>query len=254
MLEVKIIKCLSDNYSYLIIDEETKTVGVVDPSEFDPVEKEIKKNFNKLDFILNTHHHNDHTGGNLQLKKKYNAKVICSGHGNSNTPGADKKIFNNQIFMFGKIQFKIIHVPGHTIDHICFFSKKSKTIFTGDSLFSLGCGRVFEGTIEQMFESLKKLKNLPKDTKIYCGHEYTSNNAKFCINFDKNNDLLKKHIIRLKQNEKKNVPSIPSLLSDELNSNIFLRCDDKNIINNLKMRKSSELEVFRKLRALKDQF
>ena len=105
-----------------------------------------------------------------------------------------------------------------------------------------------------MFESLKKLKNLPKDTKIYCGHEYTSNNAKFCINFDKNNDLLKKHIIRLKQNEKKNVPSIPSLLSDELNSNIFLRCDDENIINNLKMRKSSELEVFRKLRALKDQF
>ena len=254
MLEVKIIKCLSDNYSYLINDKKTNTVGIVDPSEFDPIDKEISKKFKKLDFILNTHHHNDHVGGNLELKKKYNAKIICSAHGNNSVPGADIKKSDNQIFLFGKTEFKVIHVPGHTIDHICFFSKSSKVIFTGDTLFSLGCGRVFEGTLEQMFKSLKKIKNIPKDTKVYCGHEYTANNAKFCVGFDRKNNYLKERIKIVKKNQEENIPTIPTLLSDELNSNIFLRCDNINIKHNLKMDNSSELEVFTKLRALKDQF
>ena len=184
MLEISIIKCLSDNFSYLIRDKKTGLVGVVDPSEFEPVDKEIAIKFKKLDFILNTHHHNDHVGGNLDLKKKYKSKIICSAYGKSQIPGADIKKKDGEIFELGETIFKIFHIPGHTIDHILFFSENAKVVFTGDTLFSLGCGRVFEGTHEQMFKSIEKIKGLPKNTMIYCGHEYTDTNGKFCASID----------------------------------------------------------------------
>ena len=143
MLEVSIIKCLSDNYSYLIKDKKTNLVGVVDPSEFDPVEKEIKKNFKKLDFILNTHHHNDHMGGNIDLKKKYKAQKLFVLLHVKVKSWADIKKSDNDQFIFWKNNFKIIHIPGHTIGHICFLFKKANIIFTGDTLFSLGMWKSF---------------------------------------------------------------------------------------------------------------
>ena len=176
MIKVSIIKCLTDNYSYLISDDSTNLVGVVDPSEFKTVDDEICKKYQKLDFILNTHHHSDHVGGNLDLKKKYNSKIVCSAYGKNKIPGADIKKKDGDFFIFGNTNFKIIHVPGHTLDHISFFSADSKIVFTGDTLFSLGCGRVFEGTMRQMLGSLEKIKNLPLSTLIYCGHEYTKKN------------------------------------------------------------------------------
>ena len=254
MLDVSIIKCLSDNYSYLIRDKKTNLVGVVDPSEFNPIDIEISKTYKKLDFILNTHHHNDHVGGNMDLKKKYNSKVICSSYDEKKIPGVDIKKSDGDQFSLGETDFKIIHIPGHTLGHIAFYSEQANVIFTGDTLFSLGCGRIFEGTFEQMFESLEKIKNLPKNTMMYCGHEYTEKNGQFCISIDKENVKLGNRIEDAKNKIQKKLPTLPIALGEEIETNIFLRCDDKKIKNNLKMDKGSKLEVFIKLRNLKDKF
>ena len=142
MLDVSIIKCLSDNYSYLIRDKKTNLVGVVDPSEFNAVDLKISKTYKKLDFILNTHHHDDHVGGNMDLKKKYNSKIVCSSYDESRIPGVDVKKSDGDRFSLGETDFKIIHIPGHTLGHIAFYSEKANVIFVGDTLFSLGCGRI----------------------------------------------------------------------------------------------------------------
>ncbi len=254
MLDVTIISCLADNYSYLIRDKKTNLVGIVDPSDFKQVDREINRTYKKLDFILNTHHHSDHVDGNINLKKKYNAKIICSRYESEKIPGADIKKSDSEQFSLGETDFKIIHIPGHTLGHIAFYSEKAGAIFTGDTLFSLGCGRIFEGTFKQMFTSLEKLKKLAKKTMIYCGHEYTYSNGRFCISIDKDNKKLKNRIQDVKNKIEKKLPTLPVSLSDELETNIFLRCDNKIIKNNLKMSNSSNLEVFTKLRNLKDQF
>ena len=254
MLEIKIIKCLEDNYSYLLKDKKTNLVAVVDPSEFKTVDEEISKNYKKLDFILNTHHHFDHVGGNLQLKTKYNAKVICSAYDQNKVPGADIKKRDNDYFIFGETKFKVIHVPGHTLDHIVFFSETDEVLFSGDTLFSLGCGRVFEGSYEQMFNSLEKIKELPKSTKIYCGHEYTKNNAKFCTKIDKDNLKLKKRVKDVTNKTNLEEPTIPITLEEEIETNTFLRYDINKIKKTLELDNASKVEVFKKLRILKDQF
>jgi len=254
MLDISIIKCLSDNYSYLVRDKKTNLVGVVDPSEFSPVDQEISKTYKKLDFILNTHHHQDHVGGNIDLKKKYNSKTICSSYDDKKIPGGDIKKSDGDEFFIGETSFKVIHIPGHTLGHIAFYSQESNVIFTGDTLFSLGCGRIFEGTFKQMLGSLEKIKNLSKNTKMYCGHEYTNSNGLFCLSIDKDNTKLKKRIEDAKVRTKKNLPTIPVTLGEELETNIFLRCDNEKIKKNLKMDNSSKLEVFTKLRNLKDKF
>ena len=191
-MNIQIIACLNDNYSYLLHDENSNTVAIVDPSEFEVCDKIIEKSFKKLDFILNTHHHYDHVGGNEELKKKYKSKVIGFENDKNRIPGIDKTLKDNQDFKIGTLNFNTIFIPGHTKGHIAFYFKKEKTIFTGDTLFSLGCGRLFEGTYDQMFQSLKKIKNLPNDTKVYCGHEYTYKNLEFCLTFNPNNKFKKK--------------------------------------------------------------
>ena len=254
MLDVSIIKCLSDNYSYLIRDKKTNLVGVVDPSEFNAVDSKISKTYKKLDFILNTHHHDDHVGGNMDLKKKYNSKIVCSSYDESRIPGVDIKKSDGDRFSLGETDFKIIHIPGHTLGHIAFYSEKTNVIFVGDTLFSLGCGRIFEGTFEQMFASLEKIKNLSKNTMVYCGHEYTNKNGQFCISIDKENIKLRGRIEDAKSKTQKKLPTIPTTLGEELETNIFFRCDNKKIKSNLKMDNASKLEVFTKLRNLKDKF
>ena len=254
MLDIIIISCLSDNYSYLIRDKKTNLVGIVDPSDFKQVDQAISKTYKKLDFILNTHHHNDHIDGNINLKKKYNSKIICSSYEAEKIPGADIKKSDSEKFNLGETSFKVIHVPGHTLGHIAFYSEKEGVVFTGDTLFSLGCGRIFEGTFEQMFESLEKIKNLEKNTKIYCGHEYTNNNGIFCVSIDKDNEKLKARIKDVKNKIAKKIPTLPVTLGEELETNIFLRCDNKKIKGYLKMNNASKLEIFKKLRNLKDQF
>ncbi len=254
MIDISIINCLSDNYSYLIKDKKTDLVGVVDPSNFEEVDQKINKTYKKLDFILNTHHHSDHVGGNIDLKKKYNSKIICSTYESDKIPGADIKKSDGEKFTFCGINFEVLHIPGHTLGHIAFYSERANIIFTGDTLFSLGCGRIFEGTFEQMFNSLEKIKKLKKNTMIYCGHEYTASNGKFCVSIDKENMKLKKRMQDVKNKNEKKIPTLPVTLADELETNIFLRPGDEKIKNNLKMNNSTELEVFTKLRNLKDKF
>ncbi len=254
MLDIKIIKCLTDNYSYLLRDKETNTVAVVDPSEADPIDFEIQKTYKKLDYILNTHHHIDHIGGNSSLKRKYNSKIICSSIDNKKISDADILKNDNDIFSLGKTEFKTIHIPGHTLGHVAFYSQIENVVFTGDTLFSLGCGKIFEGTFKDMFGSLEKLKKISKNTKVYCGHEYTKKNAEFCLKIDNENQKLKERTNEINESIKKRMPTIPVSLKTELETNVFLRCDDTKIKNYLKMNKSNKLEVFTELRKLKDSF
>ena len=239
-MRVEIIPCLQDNYSYLIIDESNKTASVVDPSEAKPIINFIEKENINLKYILNTHHHFDHIGGNKDLKKKYNSVVIGYKDDASRIPGIDILLNNNQIWKADNFEAKIMHIPGHTTGHISFHFFKEKLIFTGDTLFSLGCGKIFEGTYQDMFDSLNQIKKLPQDTKIYCGHEYTLQNSKFCIKHDPENLNLKKKIVEIKKKLENNIPTIPSTLKDENECNIFLRAKD--------------VKSFSKLRDLKDNF
>ena len=248
------IPCLTDNYAYIINNNNSKLVAVVDPSEALPVITFLKKQNLKLNYILNTHHHFDHIGGNNELKKLYNAKVVGFSGDKHRIPGIDIVLRNNESWIFGNSTVKILHIPGHTLGHICFFFEKEKIAFTGDTLFSLGCGRIFEGDHKQMLTSLNKIKKLPKDTKIYCGHEYTYKNAEFCMKHDGNNIHLKKHFKKIKKLRLKNFPTIPTSLEDEIKSNIFLRCDQSELKIKLNMKNQEDFKVFRKVRDLKDSF
>ena len=253
-MDIEIIPCLNDNYSYLFKDHQTNTVAIIDPSDFDTCDKKINQKYKKLDFILNTHHHFDHIGGNTELKKKYGSKILGFEKDEKRIPGIDILLKDNQEFKIGNLSFKTIFIPGHTSGHIAFYFKKERVVFTGDTLFSLGCGRIFEGTYKQMFDSLNKIKKLPEDTKIYCGHEYTKNNLEFCLKFNPNNDYLKdkEKIIETKIKDKK--PTIPSTIRDEIQTNIFLRHYDLDVKDALNLKKASDLEIFTKLRDLKDNF
>ena len=248
------IPCLTDNYAYIIYDSSSKITGVVDPSEAKPIISFLKREKLKLNYILNTHHHFDHIGGNIELKKIYNAKVVGFKGDKHRIPGINITVKDNESWNFGNSTVKIFHIPGHTLGHICFFFEKEKIVFTGDTLFSLGCGRIFEGDHKQMFDSLNKIKKLPKNTKIYCVHEYTYKNAEFCMKYDDNNIQLKKKFEEIKKLRVKNLSTIPSSLEEELNSNIFLRCDKRELKAKLNMQNQEDLEVFKKVRDLKDSF
>ena len=239
-MKIEIIKCLQDNYSYLIIDEINKNACVVDPGESIPIINFIENNNIKLKYILNTHHHYDHIGGNLELKKKYGSKIVAFKNDKDRIPEIDVFVEDNQIWKANNFEAKIYHIPGHTSGHIAFYFFNEKKIFTGDTLFSLGCGRIFEGTFEQMFNSLCKIKKLPKETEIYCGHEYTLQNSNFCIQQDPENSKLKNKITKIKEKLENGLPTIPTILGEEIESNIFL--------------KAKNIETFSKLRYLKDNF
>ena len=239
-MKIQIIPCLKDNYSYLIIDEKKNIACVIDPSEADPVIEYLEGNKIELKFILNTHHHYDHVGGNQELKKKYGASVIGYKDDKERIPSIDILVKDQETWIYENFEAKIIHVPGHTLGHICFYFYKEESVFTGDTLFSLGCGKIFEGTYSQMFDSLMKLKKLPQNTKIFCGHEYTMQNSKFCIFHDANNQNLKNKVNDIEIKLKNNLPTIPSTIKDELECNIFFR--------------SNNIETFSKLRDLKDNF
>ena len=239
-MHIEIIRCLQDNYSYLIVDNTNNTACVVDPGEAKPIIDYIEKNEINLKFILNTHHHGDHVNGNLEIKKKFNSKVVGYKGDKERIPGIDFLVDDNQIWEEDRFKAKIYHIPGHTSGHIAFHFFNEKKIFTGDTLFSLGCGRIFEGTYKQMYESLQRIKKLPKETEIYFGHEYTLQNSNFCILNDSKNFKLKEKILEINEKLDNHVPTVPSILSDELECNIFLKAKD--------------LESFSKLRELKDNF
>jgi len=239
-MKVHIIPCLKDNYSYIIHDAANDYACVVDPSEANPIIDFIKKKNIKLKYILNTHHHYDHVGGNELIKKEFDAKVIGFNNDKERIPFIDITLEDQEIWSSDNFTAKVFHIPGHTSGHICFHFYKDNFLFTGDTLFSLGCGRIFEGTYEQMFNSLKIIKSFPEETLIYCGHEYTSKNAEFCLQNDPSNSELIKKIRKINILVKKGEPTIPSSLKEEIACNIFLKAKD--------------VKMFSKLRDLKDNF
>ncbi|KAK7257885.1 hypothetical protein RIF29_32190 [Crotalaria pallida] len=222
-LQIELVPCLGDNYAYLLHDVDTGTVGVVDPSEAAPIIDALSKKNRNLTYILNTHHHHDHTGGNTELKEKFGAKVIGSAIDKERIPGIDIYLNDGDTWMFAGHEVHIMATPGHTQGDINFYFPGSGAIFTGDTLFSLSCGRLFEGTPEQMQSSLKRIMALPDDTNIYCGHEYTLSDSKFALSIEPGNKELQSYAAQVAHVRSKDLPTIPTTLKIEKACNPFLR-------------------------------
>jgi len=254
MINIEPIEAFSDNYIWLLTTNEGSIV--IDPGESSNVINYLDNNQLDLKAIFITHHHFDHTGGIDEITSYYPVNVYGPIN---NVETINKRLKDGDRVSIIGIDFEIIEIPGHTLDHIAYFSENNGNpiLFCGDTLFAAGCGRVFEGTFEQMYESIIKLKNLPINTKIYCGHEYTLSNLEFAKEAEPfNQDTLSRYNNVLKLREK-GTPSIPSLLSTELKTNPFLRCDNKEVQENIstkfKTTKESK-EIFKALRLWKDNF
>ena len=254
MLDIQQIPVLNDNYIYLIHDPESQETAVVDPALAEPVLNVLKQKNWQLNYILNTHHHGDHIGGNLALKKKTQCKIVGSATDQQRIPGIDISLSEGDIFKLGNYEFQVISCSGHTIGHIAFYQPEAKALFCGDTLFAIGCGRLFEGSAEQMLQSLKKFSSLPLDTKVYCAHEYTAANAQFALSVEPENTNLLKAVERIKQLRENNLPTVPTTLEQEQTTNPFLRTDSPDIQQTLAMQGASELAVFTELRLRKNRF
>ncbi|KAJ8755262.1 hypothetical protein K2173_019060 [Erythroxylum novogranatense] len=254
-LQIELVPCLRDNYAYLLHDVDTGTVGVVDPSESIPIINALSRKNRNLNYILNTHHHYDHTGGNEELKARYGAKVIGSGIDRERIPGIDIALNDGEKWMFAGHEVHVMESPGHTRGHISFYFPGSGAIFTGDTLFSLSCGKLFEGTPEQMFASLKKIMSLPDDTNIYCGHEYTLSNSKFAVSIEPNNEALRSYAAQVAHLQSKNFPTIPTTLKLEKACNPFLRTSSEEIRKSLGISATADdAEALGIIRQAKDNF
>ena len=253
MLSVEPIKAYTDNYIWLVSTNEGSIV--VDPGESKEILNLIDSNKIDLKGVLITHHHYDHTNGLLDLTNKMNLEV----YGPKKIEGINNIVKESDKFSLIGIDFEVIEIPGHTLDHLAFYSSNNKDpiLFCGDTLFAGGCGRVFEGTFEQMFKSLKKISNYPKETKIFCGHEYTLSNLKFALEVDEDNKQLADEYINVKKLISSDIPSLPTNLNKELKLNPFLRCNEINIKNKIIDKFDiidDELEIFTALRKWKDNF
>ena len=254
MLKIFIINALSDNYIYLLRNEQKNLTSVIDPGEAEPVIKFLNDENWHLDEIINTHHHNDHIGGNDKLLSVYKSKLIAPSYEKNRISNVDIFVSDNENVNIAGVSTNVIHTPGHTLGHVCFYMPKEKCLFSGDTLFYLGCGRVFEGTIGQMWLSLVKLKSLPDETTVYCGHEYTLSNMKFANYIESNNPLLNKVSLDIKNKREKGLPTIPFNLGIEKKINPFLRADDDDFIQSVGLRTNNASESFGKIRLKKDNF
>lgn len=252
--EIILVPALSDNYVYIAHDSSKKITMVVDPSEAAPVLAALQAHGWSLTHILNTHHHGDHIGGNQELISIYNPVLIGPLSEKARISGMNEMVAEGDEIDIGGHIGSVFETPGHTHGHIAVWFPESDALFCGDTLFALGCGRVFEGTMEQMWSSLKKLRSIPPTAKIYCGHEYTLSNAKFAISIDPNNQNLQKRIQAFEEMRANGKPTIPSVMIDELDTNPFLRADDKALAAELGMTGLDPVTIFTEIRKRKDNF
>lgn len=253
-LEVELVPALSDNYVYLIHDPETGDTAVIDPAEPDPVIEALEHKGWKLGHILNTHHHADHIGGNMVLKERFGVPIVAPASEKSRIPVIDVAVREGDTYTVGKHTARVIETPGHTTGHIAFWFETADALFCGDTLFVLGCGRMFEGTPEQFWDSLKKLRGLPDSARVYCGHEYTQSNARFAVAVDPGNDALAARAKEIDATRAAGRPTIPSLLGDEKRINPFLRADDPAMQAAVGMAGKPAHAVFAEIRKRKDSF
>ncbi len=224
-LVIRQIPVLKDNYVYLLRDPATAATAAVDPSVAAPVADALRQEGWRLTHILNTHHHNDHTGGNLELKAATGCTIVGPRADRDRIPGIDIAVAEGEIYRFGTEVARVYDVPGHTRGHIAYWFGNSRALFCGDTLFLMGCGRLFEGTPEQMWRSLSKLKGLPPETRVYCAHEYTQSNARFAVTVEPENLDLIARAKRIDDLRAEGKSTVPGLLSEELATNPFLRAD-----------------------------
>ena len=229
-----------DNYIYILHEKTSGQTAVIDPGDFDTVQKFLEEKELKLDMILNTHHHFDHVGGNIKLKKEWGCKIYGYKQDSQRIPGIDCPLEENEFFSIGSLKFQVLFTPGHTLGHIVFWNQENKILFAGDTLFAMGCGRLFEGSAGQMFESLRLLKKLPSDTLVYCAHEYTLKNADFALSLNSENAQLMRRFERVLELRKNDKPTVPFVLEEEFLTNPFL--------------KAESVSGFAEIRKLRDQF
>ncbi|MFL2769814.1 MAG: hydroxyacylglutathione hydrolase [Rhodospirillaceae bacterium] len=253
-LEIRQIPVLDDNYVYLIREPEYQVVGVVDPAVVDPVMAEADRLGWKITHIINTHHHGDHTGGNLEIKERTGCTIIGPGPDRDRIPGIDVELNDGDTLNFGSASADVFFVPGHTLGHIAYWFSESDALFCGDTLFSIGCGRVFEGTMDQMWTSLSRLRALPSETRVYCAHEYTDNNIAFAVSVDPNNLALRTREAVVRAKRARGEPTVPSRLGEELAANPFLRADQTDLQTALGMVGADPVKVFTEVRNRKDTF
>jgi len=254
-MEIHQIPVMTDNYIYLLRDPGQGTVAVVDPAEAAPVQTMLQQFGWNLDLILNTHHHADHVGGNRQLKAHYGCHIIGPKADEQRIPGIDQALEDGEMGTVGLTRFQFIDTPGHTRGHGVYWFADDHTLFCGDTLFSLGCGRLFEGSPQQMWQSLLKIRALPDATMVYCAHEYTAANAKFALTIEPDNCALKDYAAEIFDRRRQDQATVPFNLGREKACNPFLRADLSSLRERLAMSEEAEpAEVFASIRRRKDQF
>ncbi len=255
MLEIIQIPLLSDNYSYVLHDPESGETAVVDPSSSLPILELLDEKGWKLSYIFNTHHHFDHTGGNEDIKAATKCKIVSSHTDRERIPGgADITLNEGDEISVGASNARIMEIPGHTIGDIAFYFEAEQALFSGDALFSLGCGKMFEGNPEQMWNSLRRMADLPRSTKLYCGHEYTQANGQFALVVDPHNDALKSYLHQVDNLRREGKSTVPSTIEIEVAANPFLRAPAIVTESGELGPAPSPHEAFAHLRAKKDQF
>ena len=255
MLQIECLPSLTDNYIYLLHDSISNETAAIDPSESAPVIAALAKNAWQLTYIFNTHHHSDHVGGNLQLKQATGCKIVGAATDQTRIPGIDIALHDGEKIQLGEQIFQVIATLGHTSGHIVYYCADGHALFCGDTLFSLGCGRLFEGTAEQMWHSLQKLKALPGNTRVYCAHEYTQANGRFALSLEADNPDLQQRLAEVEVLRANNQPTLPSTIALEMATNPFLREDSASLRKAISAQPDdSPIEVFAKIRKLKDQF
>ena len=254
MLESYQFPALGDNYGYLLHDPRSGQTAAIDAPDAGAVLAALDEKGWRLSHILNTHHHYDHTDGNLALKEKTGCLVIAAAADAGRIPGLDRPVREGDRIAIGTSTATVLETPGHTSGHVSYLFSGEGLAFTGDTLFSLGCGRLFEGTPAQMWASLQKLMALPPETRICCAHEYTLSNGEFALEIDPDNAALHAMMDKLRARRRAGRPTVPSRLADERQANPFLRPSDPAIRRHLGMESSSDVEVFAEIRRRKDRF
>ena len=253
-LEVKILKTASDNLIFLIHDVKTGLTASIDACEAKPTLDFIYENDWHLTHILTTHHHADHINSNRELKRRTGCAIYGFEGDKNRIPEIDILLKDEQIILFGNHKIRVIHTPGHTTGSICYYIESAKAVFVGDTLFSSGCGKLFEGTAEQLFNSINKILTLPEDTNIYCGHEYSHGNTRFALTLEPNNKDLLDRYAQIADLLEAGKPTAPTTISLERKINPFLRTGNQKLRHNLNMLGSSPLEVFTEIRNRRDSF
>jgi hydroxyacylglutathione hydrolase len=252
--ETKLFLCLKDNYGVLVHDSATGATAAIDAPEAAPVEAALKAAGWKLSDILVTHHHGDHTGGIAELKGKYRCRVVAPRAEAGKIPMVDETVREGDNVAVGGLSAKVIETPGHTAGHIAYWFGGDKLAFAGDTLFSIGCGRVIEGTPEMMWASLLKLRELPGDTRVYCGHEYTLANIKFAQTIEPGNAALAARAGQAQKQIAAGEFTIPTTIDEEKAANVFLRADVPAVAAAVGMPGKPAAQVFAEIRARKNRF